>query len=126
MSKTLDDFRSRFAPKFPELKNLRLLLDLRLISKNSDASTASLAWNHLCTDAVIYARLLADPDRGEDKDITHCGHPKHFRLNEACLHKIVRQMTDEERAELRARLLARRVTKLQTPLPTSAAEVLKI
>jgi hypothetical protein len=126
MSNSLRDLIRQTAPKFPEPKNLRLLLDLGLISRDSDASTASLAWNHLCVDSVIYTRLLEDPDRGEDKDITHCGHPTHFRLNEACVHKIVRQMTDEERADLCARLLARRVIKFQTPSPTSAAEVLKI
>ena len=123
MSNSLDDMIRKTAPKFPEPKNLRLLLDLRLISKDSDASTASLAWSHLVSDPLVVETEKAYP--GEREVLTRPALAGHYKLREDVVRKIVAEMPEEEREALRKRLLARRVTTFQTPAPTSAG-VLKI
>lgn len=117
---SLDEWKRQYGyvPKFPEPKNLRLLLDLGVISKDSDAQTAESAWNHLCWDPVVAEREAADPGPNTYREIAG--------LQRRCvrfdvIRNVVAQMTGEERAALRARLLARRVKQIP-----SASEPLKI
>lgn len=97
--------------KFPERKNLKLLLDLGVITKDADGETACSAWFHLCHDPVVSARERNDPEPKRE-----CDRPAlkgHYFLREHIIHKFVaEEMTDADRAALRARLLARRVRQI--------------
>jgi hypothetical protein len=109
----LDELIRKSAPKFPEPKNLRLLLDLGLITRDTKAETAFWAWFHLACDPIVAEREAADPSPQRYRVIG--GVLKRRTVRDEVVRKVIAEMAEEERAALRARLLARRVTQIPSP-----------
>jgi hypothetical protein len=99
--------------------NLKLMLDLGIISVDANPATAELAWNHLIADSVIAAREKASPGEKEFRDVTNCGHATHWLFRVDVMHQIIAEMSEGEKADLRTRLLARRVKDFPSAPPAA-------
>lgn len=110
---SLDEKIRNSGPKFPKPKILRLLLNLGLITKDANAATADAAWFAVCRDPLVAQREFDDPEPKQERDVTHRGYPTHYLFRDHIALKFVaEEMTNEERAALRERVLARRVTQI--------------
>lgn len=113
-------------PKFPEPKNLRLLLDLGVITKTANAQTASAAWWSLCFDPIVAEREETDPSPQRYREFPNNAIPRRRTIRYEVVRKVVAAMSDEERAALRERLMAKRVTGFRAAPKAPPADVLFI